>query len=836
MISQDAPPTAAGRRAEVPKRRFLGPLGGPLLIVAAVVIVAHNVAFGGLVSVPSPDMLPLWLPNHCLLGTSLAHGHIPLWNPHVMAGAPFAADPQSGWMYLPVMVLYPALSCDGALRAFIVLQPVLSGLGMYWFLRSERLPRPAATLGGLALALPLAGSSILQNLPIMGTIAWTALSLAAASRYLRATTWSGRLGWLAAMAVAWGQVAAAFLSNGLVLGTGAILAFLVVAIARDVRARTRALRPALLVGALPLLAFALGNAAYLLPRIAYLPHTNLGLGYVRLEELSQRLTGLPSAGHALFTGTPLRSTWPAWLATSPGAYVGLLVLVLSFVGLTSKRRSLSVSFALYGAVCYLASLDSVARVASHVVASKWLAGLWLHEPSRFLFGVFVAVAVLAALGVESWMQMRERRRRIVLGAAVAMWGVVPLIVDHRLSTHLLPAFGAVAAAGGLWLVLRDRRFLAVLPALLAVELCVNGLANDSRSAALVPASARAHTRPVPLRPLRPNMYPIAAYVRPGAIATELQARAGDTRYATVAPGSWDTLSAYHRHQLPAFQGLLGMQQSMLFGLQEAQGYNSVQLLRFWEFDRAVDRRMVRYNDSYLEHGSPTALNLLQVGWVIGQSGDPPVPGATPVAEEGAWSLFPVADPAPHAGAYTSWQNAESPGRALALVTGASFDPARDVVLEGPPVPAGNAAAEPAPASPVTYRWDDEQAATVIVDAPAPAVVLIRNSWDRNWRATVDGVPAPVLHADFFLQGIRVSAGHHVIRLEYHDPTVLAGLGISVATLAGLLIASVWLRVRRRTPAPREGRATPEAPGASPAVGGGSESAAEPPPNEGSDPP
>src|SRR6266542_3722712 len=736
MISQDAPPTAAGRRAEVPKRRFLGPLGGPLLIVAAVVIVAHNVAFGGLVSVPSPDMLPLWLPNHCLLGTSLAHGHIPLWNPHVMAGAPFAADPQSGWMYLPVMVLYPALSCDGALRAFIVLQPVLSGLGMYWFLRSERLPRPAATPGGLALALPLAGASILQNITLMGTIAWTALSLAAASRYLRATTWSGRLGWLAAMAVAWGQVAAAFLSNGLVLGTGAILSFLVVALARDVRARTRALRPALLVGALPLLAFALANAAYLLPRIAYLPHTTLGLGYVRLEELS-----------------------------------------------------------------------------------------------RFLFGVFVAVAVLAALGVESWMQMRERQRRIVLGAAVAMWGVVPLIVDHRLSTHLLPAFGAVATAGGLWLVLRDRRFLAVLPALLAVELCVNGLANDSRSAALVPASARAHTRPVPLRPLRPNMYPIAAYVRPGAIATELQARAGDTRYATVAPGSWDTLSAYHRHQLPAFQGLLGMQQSMLFGLQEAQGYNSVQLLRFWEFDRAVDRRMVRYNDSYLEHGSPTALNLLQVGWVIGQSGDPPVPGATPVAEEGAWSLFPVADPAPHAGAYTSWQNAESPGRALALVTGASFDPARDVVLEGPPVPAGNAAAEPAPASPVTYRWDDEQAATVIVDAPAPAVVLIRNSWDRNWRATVDGVPAPVLHADFFLQGIRVSAGHHVIRLEYHDPTVLAGLGISVATLAGLLIASVWLRVRRRTPAPREGRATPEAPGASPAVGGGSESAAEPPPNE-----
>jgi hypothetical protein len=74
MIRQAAPSAAAGRRTEPPVRRFLGLLGGPLLIVAAVVTVTHNVAFGGLVSVPSPDMLPLWLPNHCLLGTSLAHG------------------------------------------------------------------------------------------------------------------------------------------------------------------------------------------------------------------------------------------------------------------------------------------------------------------------------------------------------------------------------------------------------------------------------------------------------------------------------------------------------------------------------------------------------------------------------------------------------------------------------------------------------------------------------------------------------------------------------------------------------------------------------------------
>src|SRR5206468_4013185 len=106
---------------------------------------------------------------------SLAAGHVPLWNPDVMGGIPFAADPQSGWLYLPPMALFGALPCHVAIRWFIVLQPLLAGLGTYWFLASEGVSRPAATVGGLALALPVAGSIYLLSLPFAGTFAWTAL-------------------------------------------------------------------------------------------------------------------------------------------------------------------------------------------------------------------------------------------------------------------------------------------------------------------------------------------------------------------------------------------------------------------------------------------------------------------------------------------------------------------------------------------------------------------------------------------------------------------------------------------------------------------------------------
>ncbi|MGH2683742.1 MAG: hypothetical protein ACRDIX_10965, partial [Actinomycetota bacterium] len=128
-------------------------LGGPALIVGAVLLVLHDVAFRGMASNQHPDLLAFWLPNHCFLGNSLAAGRIPTWNPYALAGTPFAADPQSGWLYLPAMALYAGLPCHVAIRWFVIAQPLIGGLGMYAFLRNEGLSRPAASVGGVSLAL-----------------------------------------------------------------------------------------------------------------------------------------------------------------------------------------------------------------------------------------------------------------------------------------------------------------------------------------------------------------------------------------------------------------------------------------------------------------------------------------------------------------------------------------------------------------------------------------------------------------------------------------------------------------------------------------------------------
>src|SRR5207253_469753 len=68
-------------------------LAGPAVIATSVLIVLRAFAFRGMLTAQHPDLLSTFLPSWCFLGRSLASGHIPAWNPHVMGGVPFAGDP-----------------------------------------------------------------------------------------------------------------------------------------------------------------------------------------------------------------------------------------------------------------------------------------------------------------------------------------------------------------------------------------------------------------------------------------------------------------------------------------------------------------------------------------------------------------------------------------------------------------------------------------------------------------------------------------------------------------------------------------------------------------------
>jgi hypothetical protein len=727
---------------------------GPLLIVLCVLVILRDVAFGGMLTTAHPDVLTQWLPVHCFLGKSLAAGNVPQWNPYVMGGVPFAADPQSGWMYLPAMSLYAALPCAAAARWFIVLQPLVAGLGLYAFLRSEGAVRSGATAGAMVLAVAIAGSQLAFSLPFAGVLAWTAVTLACTSRALGAHSSRAFVGWTAAAAVAWGQIAGAHFSHGLAVGT--------LAVATLVVARTPSLRRVVLFAcALPLV-----NLAVLLPRLSYLPRTTLGLGYERLDALGQSLSGATASSIA-----PAWAPGPEWigsLATWPGAYVGVAALLLAAAAF--RRGRIAWSFAAFGVVSYLLSTGIMAPVARHLPFGD----VYLHAPGRFSIGVVLAVAVLAGLGAGAFSP------RLALAAATA-WSLAAVSVAWDEPAALaLPLAGAAACA----VVVRAGRS-ALLPAVLALELVFGATVGGALSSVAA--------KPEVLQSRPPADVVASEYVTAGEISSTLHQ--GDGRYLSLDQER-STARDYRGARRRADWGLLANQRSVIFSLEEAQGYNPVQLLRYWTFVRATGGRALRYNAAGFFEPAPAALDLLQVNWVVAPS-HTRVADARPVVTDGRWTLFRRQDPVPRASLHSEWTVVKSPARALQHVL--SADSQRNAVVEAG-APVGPIAG--APSESAVYRRSGDGGARVTVEGGAPSLLVIRNTYDSNWRATVDGRPADVVPAQYLAQGVFVPPGRHVVELTYDDPTIALGLAGSAAALALLGIASAWPGAQRRRYDPR----------------------------------
>jgi hypothetical protein len=133
--------------------------------------------------------------------------------------------------------------------------------------------------------------------------------------------------------------------------------------------------------------------------------------------------------------------------------------------------------------------------------------------------------------------------------------------------------------------------------------------------------------------------------------------------------------------------------------------------------------------------------------------------------------------------------------ALALLESPKFDPLQEVLLAAGP-PAG-----PAPAGfRGSSRIAEARADRLRIDArlEQPGYVVILDTFDPGWRATVDGRDEPVYRANLAFRAVRVPAGSHRIELVYR-PRALA-IGLVVAGLA--LAAAVVLLLTAAAPARR----------------------------------
>ncbi len=74
---------------------------------------------------------------------------------------------------------------------------------------------------------------------------------------------------------------------------------------------------------------------------------------------------------------------------------------------------------------------------------------------------------------------------------------------------------------------------------------------------------------------------------------------------------------------------------------------------------------------------------------------------------------------------------------------------------------------------------ETQSVDAEIEAAEPSLVIVAQTWYHNWRAYVDGRPAPLLRANHAFQAIQVPAGRHSIRLIYEDRAFQFGAAVSI---------------------------------------------------------
>ena len=92
----------------------------------------------------------------------------------------------------------------------------------------------------------------------------------------------------------------------------------------------------------------------------------------------------------------------------------------------------------------------------------------------------------------------------------------------------------------------------------------------------------------------------------------------------------------------------------------------------------------------------------------------------------------------------------------------------------------------------------------------PAVLLLNDRFDANWKVSVDGKPEKVLRCNFLMSGVYLQPGPHTIQFRFAPPVdtlyvSLAAVGLAVLLLGYLAVTRGKQPGASPTDAPRASR-------------------------------
>lgn len=338
------------------------------------------------------DMALFWYPTRAAYAAALHAGQLPMWVRAMFGGFPLFAEMQTGALYPPHLVLYFLLPTDLALNWDVLLHLAWMGLGVFFLARRLRMGTAGAFLAALVYACGGLAQGRIGHLNVLSTVAWMPWILFLYER------WSEyrRGGDLSLLTLA---LAAVILIGHPQFALLSFLLFAAYGLARS-------------FGLLPgpgykrdwLAAAGAGALAVGVAAVQVLPT-------LELAAWSSRTVGAIADFGVSFSLHPLQiallldpfvqgNPYPQ-VSVEVTAYLGLVPLLLSGSLLMVRRDRVVLFWLSVAAAALFFALGSYnpfyRLILSQVMPS------FFRAPARFLYLLYFSLALLAGLGLDTWL-------------------------------------------------------------------------------------------------------------------------------------------------------------------------------------------------------------------------------------------------------------------------------------------------------------------------------------------------------------------------------------------------------------------------------------------------
>ena len=693
----------------------------------------------------------------------LAKGNLALWNPHIFSGAPYLGGMQGAQLYPPNWV-FLILPLPVAINWSIALHVFAIAAFMFLWMKQRGLTTSASFLAGTLVMF--SGGFFTHifagHLPQLCTMSWAPLIFCSIDALLRTrqVIWLlvGMLGVAMQILAGFPQylfysaiIAALYTTLRLLSGWNWRIAIAFVGI---------------YVGG------ALLASVQLLPAIQTTRETTRGL---QLPFNFASMVALPPENFITLLAPnffgEVANYWGRWYLWETSLFIGVSGLALAVYAAIRCDRRIKLPALGIILVSLLLALGVYTPLFHFLYV--WVPGFdRFRSISKFIFPASLFIILLAASGFDQLLRGKTVGKAFV-GAVFAGAVVLGLVAWWAGSTASWPAvMNAARVSGESYLfpqLYSDTEFItrsqqcAATSLGMAAAVCalLGGILLASRY------NARALFGVIPLAVA--EMLILASNARPTSDSSAI-VNAKERDFLAEHPGDYRIMNVTNPNT------------AMITGAYDLWGYDATVMRRYAEFitwtqggdpNNAMSYvKLVQFNPLFA---------MLRERYVFAQ-------------QNGKLEMEEAPVVMPHLQLISNYRVLQNRDAIFDAMRSETFDPTREVILESDP--------EPKPVqnnnngtTRITATTTDS--VTVEADVEQPSILLITDAYAASWRTV--SLPGStqahydLLPANYVLRAVPLTAGHHLLRVEYRPVAFAIGKWISITSVISFLLTLVRCR-------------------------------------------